>query len=67
MMVFYIFICIIMKISVTKLKKALSIEGVTKNGGQNIVWTTAVSTDARSTKKTLTKAVWVRAVATKLE
>jgi hypothetical protein len=55
-----------MKISIAKLKKALSVEGVTKNGDQNIVWTTAVSTDARSTKRFLKKAVWVRAVATKL-
>lgn len=64
MHVFYIIIYIIMKISVTKLKKALSNAGVMKNSGKNTVWTTAVSTSSASNKTISTKATWVRSVAT---
>ena len=53
-----------MKISLTKLKKALSNAGVMKNSGKNTMWTTAVSTSSASNKTISIKAIWVRSVAT---
>jgi len=54
-----------MKISIAKLKKALSSVGVIKNSGRNTVWTTAVSTSSALNRTISTKAaMWVKSVAT---